>query len=138
MLDGYIARKTKTESTIGSKLDSFADFIMFMVIIAVLCMWSWNELLHYVSFIILIFIIRIINIFIIRFKFHQWGAIHTIGNKCIGLLVYTVPLFYIFVEDLYFLWIILAASILVSLEETYIIMKMRKLNLNRKSFLFNN
>ena len=31
MLDGYIARKSKTESELGSKLDSMADLIFIIV-----------------------------------------------------------------------------------------------------------
>lgn len=36
ILDGYIARKTKTESSFGAKFDTIADLIFFIIIFIVM------------------------------------------------------------------------------------------------------
>lgn len=136
ILDGYIARKTKSQSILGAKLDSIADFIMYAMIITILILWDWHGIIRFILIIIIITLIRIVNVGIVYYKFHQFGVIHTIGNKFVGLLAYSIPLFYIFLGNLNFGWIVLFVAVLVSLEETCITIQMKELDLNRKSLFF--
>ena len=136
VLDGYVARKMNLQSVLGAKLDSISDFIMYMIIIIILCLWNWYDITPFVSALILITLIRGVNIGIIYCKFQQLGVVHTIGNKFVGLLVYSIPLLYLFTGSIDFLWIVLSITLLVSLEETVILFQMRELDLNRKSLFF--
>ncbi len=133
IFDGYIARKAKMESTLGAKLDSVADLIMYGVIIAVLIIWDWQGVIGFIPAIIIITLIRIINIVIAYFKFHQFAVIHTFGNKFVGLLAFTIPLIYIITHSFGIVWLVLSIALLASLEETCLIIRMKELDLNRKS-----
>lgn len=136
VLDGYIARKMNLQSTSGAKLDSMADFIMYAVVIVVLCLWDWHAVVYFIPFVSPVALLRGVNIGILYRKFHQLGVIHTIGNKIVGLFVYSVPFIYIFMGSFSFLWFILPILIIVPLEETCIILRMKKLDLDRKGLFF--
>ena len=136
VLDGYIARKMNIQSASGAILDSIADFIMYAVVIVALCLWDFDILVSFIPFIALVALFRGVNIGIVYCKFHQLGVIHTIGNKIVGLIVYSVPFIYLFTGSFSFLWFILPILIVVPLEETFIIMRMKKLDLDRKGLFF--
>lgn len=64
------------------------------------------------------------------------AIIHTIGNKIVGLLVYSIPFLYICTGSFTFLWFLLPLLIIVPLEETCLILRMKKLDLDRKGLFF--
>lgn len=136
VLDGYIARKMNLKSTLGAKLDSFADFIMYTIVIIVFCLWDFNDVVDFIPFLALVVLLRVVNIGIMYTKFHQLGIIHTIGNKIVGLFVYSIPFLYIFMGSFTFLWFLLPLLIIVPLEETCIILRMKKLDFDRKGLFF--
>lgn len=136
VLDGYIARKMNLQSTLGSKLDSIADFIMYTIVIIVLCLWDLNAVVEFIPFLAPVVLLRAVNIGIMYCKFHQLGVIHTIGNKIVGSFVYSIPFIYIFMGSFSFLWFMLPLLIIVPLEETYIILRMKELDLDRKGLFF--
>lgn len=136
ILDGYIARKMSLQSTWGAKLDSIADFTMYAVVIVVLCLWDFSTVIDFMSFLVPVALLRGVNIGIMYYKFHQFATIHTIGNKIVGLLVYSIPFIYIFMGSFSFLWFILPLLIIVPLEETCMILQMKKLNLDRRGLFF--
>ena len=91
MIDGLIARKTKSVSTFGSHLDTVADFIFILaasikIIPAIdIPIWLW-------IWIFIIAVIKMINIisgFICKKRFI---AEHTIMNKITGFLLFLLPL----------------------------------------------
>ena len=95
ILDGYVARRMNLQSTRGAKLDSLADLIMYTVVIIMLCLWDFNALADFIPFLMPVALLRGANIGIMYRKFYQLGAIHTIGNKIVGLLIYCIPFIYI-------------------------------------------
>lgn len=136
VLDGYIARKMNLQSTLGAKLDSIADFMMYTIVIIVLCLWNLNAVVDFIPFLAPVALLRGVNIGIIYRKFHQLGVIHTMGNKIVGLFVYSIPFIYIFMGSFSFLWFMLPLLIIVPLEETCIILRMKELDLDRKGLFF--
>lgn len=136
ILDGYVARRMNLQSTRGAKLDSLADLIIYTVVIIMLCLWDFNALADFIPFLTPVALLRGANIGIMYRKFYQLGAIHTIGNKIVGLLIYCIPFIYIFMGSFSFLWFILPFLIIVPFEETCIILQMKKLDLNRKGLFF--
>lgn len=136
VLDGYIARKMNLQSTLGAKLDSIADFMMYTIVIIVFCLWDLNAVVDFIAFLVPVALLRGVNIGIIYRKFHQLGVIHTMGNKIVGLFVYSIPFIYIFMGNFSFLWFMLPLLIIVPLEETCIILRMKELDLDRKGLFF--
>ena len=91
MADGFVARKTHTESETGAKLDSAAD-LLFVTVSAVkllplvrLNMWLWI----WVAAIALIKIAAMVLRFV---RTHTFAPPHSIANKLTGVLLFLLPL----------------------------------------------
>jgi len=131
MIDGFLARKFKVTSLLGSKLDSIADFILFLVI--------WTSIITFVTFtkmfwysFVAVFILRIISIFFCFIKFHHLAILHTYMNKLVGLLCIAIPFV---IESSYFtryIWMIIFVAILSVMEEIIIHFLSSKLNTDIK------
>lgn len=98
MVDGTIARKTNSVSTLGSRLDTVADFIFVSAALVKLLpvmniprwLWIW---------ILIIAVIKIANI-ISGFVCNKKIVVeHTVMNKITGLLLFLLP-FTLFVIEL--------------------------------------
>ena len=90
ILDGYIARKTKTESNFGAKLDTISDLVFFSVVIIVL----FDKIIKnpvYMLFIVSVCTIRLVSVVISFLKYRQFFILHTYGNKLTGFLLFSVP-----------------------------------------------
>lgn len=92
VLDGFIARKTHTESELGAKLDSAADLIfygtmlykVFPVLLGVL-----PKVI--VCAIMLIMILRLMLYIFAAIKSHNFMSNHTYLNKLTGFCVFLTP-----------------------------------------------
>lgn len=97
IIDGYMARKTNSTSSIGSMLDSIADIIfMSAVIIAFLPILLIP--IRILIWIILIAFVRIVSLLVVYFKYHTFAIVHTYANKITGLSLFCCPYLYIFVN----------------------------------------
>ncbi len=91
-LDGFVARKTKSESPFGAKLDSVSDLVFYAVmlililptLIRILPFWIWFG----VGFILFLRIVNYITVFI---RFRRFPALHTYLNKLSGLTIFFIP-----------------------------------------------
>lgn len=134
VLDGLVARKTKTESVAGARLDSLADFFMFTAIVLILSLETGKELARFFPVLVAVVLARLVNLGIARYRFKVLVmGLHTWGNKLTGLLVYLTPLLVrVFSPGKVFLFVCLVA-ILSAFEEGCIHLSSGKLELNRKS-----
>ena len=133
VLDGYIARKTKTASEFGARLDSVADFLFFgMIIIFLVFQWGQklDTLLPWVG---AAAIIRFINLGLAWYKYHTFASIHTWGNKMTGIMVFLTP-FFTFYDQPMILWLTCIMSILSAVEETAIHITSSTLDINRSGY----
>ncbi len=91
MLDGFIARKTKTASTFGAKTDGIADFILTAVCLVKIlpCIRIPDWLSVWIAGIALI---KCANYLSGTFSRKQY-MLHTIANKTTGLLLFLTPFF---------------------------------------------
>jgi CDP-diacylglycerol--glycerol-3-phosphate 3-phosphatidyltransferase len=91
MIDGIIARKTRTVSEFGSKLDTAADFFLVAVcltkMIPVLDIPSW--LFIWIAIIALIKIVNIISGYV---TYKDLIVVHTVMNKVTGISLFILPL----------------------------------------------
>ena len=118
MIDGTIARKTKSVSELGARLDTVADSVFVAVsFVKILPLmefptWLWN-------WIVIIAIIKIGNV--------VWGLIcnkklvsmHTILNKVTGFLLFIFPLTLSFVEPMYSSVIVCSLATVSAINEVY-------------------
>jgi len=134
--DGYLARKFKVESSLGAKLDSLADFILYSLIVIVFLVHTevfQNGII--ISLVFFIFCMKLVNFSLIRIKFKQWGMLHTIGDKCSGIIVYLILPIYVLFPDasMIFLILVCAFAALATIEETLILLTSDTYSENRKS-----
>ena len=132
VLDGYIARKTKTESKLGAKLDSIADLALFAVITSFVIIWLGNKIIIFLPLIIIITLIRFANIAIAIYKHQTFAILHNWGNKLMGLLLFITPIFILY-QRKEVLWLVCAVAFLSATEEIVIHITSTKLNINRRS-----
>lgn len=108
VLDGIVARKTNTESSFGSKLDTIADFC-FAIAITVKLITNYHFPTWLFVWIIVIILIKIFNVLSGYKKLHRFIAIHSMLNKICGLMVFCVP----FILYFDFAWQIKAISVII-------------------------
>ena len=132
VLDGFVARKLKQQSTAGAKLDSIADLTFAIAIFIVIIKNIHISKLIW-QFIILIILLRGASYSIVYYKYHTFAALHTYANKATGILIFVFPLLYILLDITITEIILCVIALISSLEELVIIIKSKELNLNCKS-----
>ena len=97
MIDGTVARKTNTVSTLGATLDAIADFVFVGVCLIKLLpildipawLWIW---------IAVIALIKVINIISGVVMHKKLTAVHSVMNKITGALCFLLPLTLSFID----------------------------------------
>lgn len=91
VLDGYVARRTGTETEFGAKLDTAADVGFFAAVLI-----TMMKAVHFPSWltawIIGIAIIKCVNVISGFVLCKQFVAAHTVMNKLCGVLFFIIPL----------------------------------------------
>ena len=118
MVDGTIARKTKSASERGARLDTVADIVFvavcFVKILPLIQFPTWLWI-----WIVVIATIKIGNV--------VWGlicnkklvSIHTILNKATGFLLFLFPLTLSFIEPMYSSVIVCSLATVSAINEVY-------------------
>ena len=90
MIDGPIARRTGTESSLGANLDSVADFILIVVclvtILPTIIVPTW--LLIWMG---IIFAVKALNVICGYVVDKRLVLLHTNANKATGFLLFLLP-----------------------------------------------
>lgn len=131
ILDGYVARKMKTESELGRKLDSLADIFLGIVIIKRLYQVILSKQV-YLILTITICILKFISISIIFKKYRKIGIIHTYLNKITGFSIFLLVYYITFSNIGIVIYPIFFIAIITALEELFLNMKSKKLDTNTK------
>ena len=132
MADGYIARKFKLTSKLGTRLDSIADLIMTAVLFIILV-----PLISLTTGIILwvmaIGVIRILSITVAFIKYKSLAILHTYGNKITGMALFLFPLLLFCVQSTALVYIICVIASVSAVEELAIHLISSQLQLNKQS-----
>ena len=137
-LDGFLARRYRLESNVGAKLDTIADTVLILSILAAIFITPWVRPAITPRVLILIaaiVFVKIVNLVFIKLKFKEWNSIHTIFNKCIGLPFFlAVPICMAFQRiPPGLLEIVCVLMIVAFAEEFFIVLRMKELEVNTKS-----
>lgn len=92
VLDGFIARVTKTVSRFGAKLDSVADLLFYAVMLLRILPVLVKRLPWYIwAAVAVVLALRLAAYIAAAVKEKQFAAHHTILNKITGFTVFCVP-----------------------------------------------
>lgn len=83
---------------------------------------------------IVIFFIKIGCIFIVFFRFKEFGMVHTYMNKITGSLIFIYPILNYFTSSKFYIFIIFIFASITAIEEILIDFTMKSLELDRKSY----
>lgn len=133
ILDGYIARKTKTNTKLGEVLDSFADAIFFIVILVKLILLERFEN-HIIYFLIAICSIKVVSLVVGFIKYKAVAFLHTYANKFAGgAILISLPVMYLLGGITNNLVIVCIIASIASVEELLINLTSKKLDRNVRS-----
>ncbi len=91
MLDGFLARKLKTASAFGAKLDSVSDLTFYIVALIRMMPCLRRRLPGWIWYIVAIVLaLRLTSYLVAAVLLHRFAAVHTIANKVTGALVFGV------------------------------------------------
>lgn len=135
ILDGFLARKLKSESEFGAKLDSVADFIMICVLIFVF-LPIFNLSAETIIWIVSIAIVRLSSTAVAYKKYKKFAFIHTYANKITGFILFLFPILFAFINSNLTIIIICSIASISAIEELIIQLASKQLDLNKKS-IFN-
>lgn len=125
--DGYLAKNMGYKSDLGAKLDSLADIVFFLAFLMVLLpVLKLNYFI--ISWILVIFAIRIISVLIGYLKFNELAFIHSFLNKLTGALLILLPFLLLLISSEVILNVICFVATLASIEELIIVIKSRYFN----------
>ena len=99
MLDGFIARKSKNESKIGSRLDSVADF-MFVIVAIIKILPVLNLSKGIIIWTVIIALIKVTNLICAYICYKKLVLPHTIANKITGFTLVIAPLIIVNVNSI--------------------------------------
>ncbi|MGN1156517.1 MAG: CDP-alcohol phosphatidyltransferase family protein [Agathobacter sp.] len=121
VLDGWIARKTKTASDFGARLDSIADLLFYAVILIRILPMLLVKLPSEIWYVVAaVLCIRISAYIIAAIKYRLFASLHTYLNKLTGATVFLIPFSLITDYTVAFCWIVSAVAMAASLEELVI------------------
>ena len=126
VLDGIVARKTNTVSSLGAKLDTFADFI-FVVILLIKILSEFDVPIWLWIWIVAIGGIKAVNVI--------WGFVltkrliveHTLLNKTTGVLLFLFPLSLVWVDLKYSAMVVCVVATISAIQEGGYIIKGREI-----------
>ena len=134
VLDGFLARRSRSENRQGQILDSTADIVLTVCLLACLIPFlPWEGWM--ITWIAIIAVIRIISLGIGSMRFGQIALLHTYGNKLSAFLRYLAPFLLAFVDLTPMMIVLCTITTLTSLEDLYINLKSDSLDSNVRSFL---
>lgn len=93
LVDGFLARRLKTTSTFGAKLDSIADLSFYSVMLVRLLPVLRRRLPEWIWYLVgLVLCIRLSSYLVAAFRLHQFAALHSVLNKITGASVFGIGL----------------------------------------------
>ena len=138
VLDGWVARRTKTAGDFGAKLDSIADLLffavmlirLFPVLLKVLSVQIWYAVAG-------ILILRLIAYCVAAIKYRRFAPLHTWLNRLTGGAVFLLPYMLVFSFGTEYSWVLCALACAASFEELVIHLSRESYDGNTKSILQN-
>ena len=135
ILDGYVARKTKTTSKLGEALDSIADFIFIAIVLFIfipLIVWE-HWMIYWIG---AVAFVRFVSLVIGYAKYHTLAFLHTYANKITGVACACFPVLLQMLGLPITVAVLCFIASLSAFEELVITISSKQLLRNEKGLLF--
>ena len=137
VLDGFIARKTKTAGDFGARLDSIADLLFYTVILIRILPILLTKLPHGIWYAVAaVLCIRVSAYVTAAVKYRRFASLHTYFNKLTGAAVFLIPFLLVTDYAVAFCRIVSVVAISSSLEELVIHIRSQAYCSNAKSIFY--
>lgn len=134
VLDGWIARRTKTASEFGARLDSVADLLFYSVMLFRILPILWNTLPGDIWYAVAVsVIVRVSSYLVAAVKYRQFAALHTYLNKLTGVAVFFIPFFAAAPYQTVYCRVTCAIAVTAATEELIIHLHSKTYRANTKS-----
>lgn len=133
VLDGFIARRTNTQSRLGARLDSAADLFLIAFILFFLYHRLGAASASYLPWVAAVAAVRCVGLIVSIVKYREAVFLHTLANKLVGLLVFLCPAALVLRRPAGYLYLVCIAALLAAAEEGVIHLTSRTPDLNRRS-----
>ena len=120
MLDGFIARKSKNESKLGTRLDSVSD-IVFVIVAMIKVLPILNLTNGLIIWIVFIVFIKIVSVTCGYIYYKQIVLQHTIANKITGFILFITPFIIANTNSIIFEIIICSIATFAAVQEGHYI-----------------
>lgn len=91
LLDGFLARRLKTASAFGARLDSVADLTFYIVAMIRMLPWLRKRLPGWIWYVVILIVaLRLASYLVAAIRLHRFAAVHTLANKATGAMVFGV------------------------------------------------
>ena len=120
ILDGFIARKSKNTSEIGSILDSISD-IIFVIVAMIKILPIVNLTNGIIIWILIIVFIKIVNVTCSYIYYKKLLLLHTTANKITGFLLFITPFIIINTNSIIFEIIVCSIATFAAVQEGHYI-----------------
>lgn len=136
VLDGWIARRTKTASNFGAKLDSIADLLFYAVMLIRLFPFLLKMLSIQIWYVVVgILLLRLSAYCVAAIKYRRFASLHTWLNKLTGGAVFLLPYMLVVSSGTAYSWVICVLACAASFEELMIHLSRESYECNTKSIL---
>lgn len=127
VLDGWIARKRKTASDFGARLDSIADLLFYIIMMFRVFPLLWNKLPGHIWFAVAVIVaVRLTAYLTAVVKYHRFASVHTYLNKLTGIAVFLVPFLLVTDYAVGFCRLVCVVAMVASFEELTIHLQRRE------------
>lgn len=117
-LDGWLARKTGTESEFGARLDSIADLMFYGALLVRLIPVLWKSFPMVIWYdVLVILLVRLISYAMAAVRYHRFAALHTRLNKLTGGAVFLLPYVLAVSTGVVYSWAVCILAFAAALEE---------------------
>lgn len=134
VLDGWIARRTKTASDFGARLDSAADLWFYSVVLIRIFPVLWSTLPVDIWYaVMIVIIVRILAYLVAAIKYHRFASLHTYLNKLTGASVFLIPFLLVTPYSIVYCQITCIVAAAASLEELAVHLQRKTYRVGTKS-----
>ena len=136
VLDGWLARKTGTESDFGAKLDSIADLLFYAVMLLRLFPALWEALPIQIWYAVAgVLLVRLAAYAAAGIKYYRFAPLHTWLNKLTGGAAFLLPSVLPLSSGVTYSWFDCFLALAASAEELAIHLCRKNYRADRRSIL---